>query len=189
MPRRESRNRGPSDTGPSHPGKLLDTAGSRKRARVPRGSCDPLGTRTRAGVAQAIWSTPRGLGYPPEFPGTAGPPRRPSGTGPNLPGRLVDNVVCPTKTQSPGTAGRPHGHSDPGPSRLGQLVDTVGPRTRPRITCDSLSNPRALRHGPESPWRTGQSRGPWVTSANHPGGLVEHWALVPRPAGLTSSPG
>ena len=47
---------GPSDTGLSLPGQLVDTEGTRPQARVPWDS----------------WSALRALGHVPEFPGTVG---------------------------------------------------------------------------------------------------------------------
>ena len=98
----------PLDAGPSAPGQLVDTACSRTRARITRGS----------------WATPWALGHGPESPGPPGGHREASGTVPSHPGRLVDTAVPLTRAQvtrdswstqrdighgpeSPGTAGRP----------------------------------------------------------------------------------
>ena len=103
-----NRNRGPSTWARVPRGMLVDSASSRTRARITRGS----------------WATPWALGHGPESPGPPGGHRADSGTVPSHPGRLVDTAVLLTRAQvtrdswstqrdighgpeSPGTAGRP----------------------------------------------------------------------------------
>ena len=97
---------------------------------------------------------------------------------------------------SPRTAGRHHGPSGRGPSPPGQLANPAVLQTRGRVTGDSLSTPRALVHGPESPGTAGltrdlgpepespgtadQPRGPSDPSAIGPGELVEPVGMQTR---------
>ena len=105
---------------------------------------EPAGHRALARVAQDCRSTSRALGHDPE---------------------------------SFGTAGRPRGPSDPSTRHLGKLIDTAGPQAQFQVSCmtmrDSCMTTRALRHGPESPWRAGRPRGHLDPSASHPGELVD----------------
>ena len=162
-----------SDPSPSRPVELAKPAGPRTRIRVPRDSWSTpralapgpeshgtagrtAGPRTQARIPRDHCSTQWALGHGPESPRKAGRHCGPLGMGPSHPGYWSAR-----------------GHSDLGRNRPVQLVDTVGPRTQPGMARDSLLNPWALQHGPESPRRTGRSRGPSVMSAIHPGGLVE----------------
>ena len=87
------RNLGPSEQGPSGPGHLVNLACPRTNCESPGSACRPHGPLDLALVARDSWSTPRALGPKREWPGTAGPPRRPTDNGPNHPGQLVNTTV------------------------------------------------------------------------------------------------
>ena len=145
--------------------------------------------------------TPRALGHGSESPGSPGRHRghsdpnrvaretcrhsRPSGTGPNSPGPLVDPRVLRKLALV----------------AWGLLVHPSGPWTRARVTRDNWSTPRPLGPEPESPWRVGRPRVAWTkrespeagvrprsttgTVQSHPGKLVDTtgrraWAQVTR---------
>ena len=102
------RHRRTSGTGRSRPGQLVNPKGCRTQVRVSqkphrirgpsepgrghlRHLVDPAGPRTRSRVAQESNSTPWALRPGPESPGTADRHFGDLGTGPSLPGTLVDS--------------------------------------------------------------------------------------------------
>ena len=104
---RVDQHRGPSSTRPSRPIQVVDSAGPRTWARVPRdrwsiaGSvgqkCESSGTAVRhpgprawSRAARDSWSTPRDFGHGRQSPGTAGPPRGQLEEGLRHTGLLVD---------------------------------------------------------------------------------------------------
>ena len=192
--------RGPSDLSLSHTGKMVDLTGLGNEYESPGIVLDTTGTRTRARVAWDIWSTPQAIGAVRDSSGTAGPHRRPSDTSPSRPGELVDPTAPRTCPESPremvnpagprnralvawdrwsipralgqgpeshGTDGRPRGSLDINPSCPGVLVDTAGPRTRVRVAWDIWSTLRAIGAGRKSTGTAGQHRGPSDTSPSH----------------------
>ena len=161
----------------SHPGELLDTAGSGSRAQVTLGS----------------WSTPWALGHGPETPGISGRPREPSGTVPCCPGQLVHTAgprfwgrvtwdtgstlwyVRPVPLL-PWNAGRHRGPSDPSVIRPEKLVEQMGPWTQARVTQDSWSTPQDLgsNRNTRDAWSTPRSLKPKTKSPgtpSRPGGI------------------
>ena len=106
-PRTFGRNRGPSESGRSHPGQLVDPDGPRARARVTRDA----------------WSTPQCFPPGPELPGTAGRPRVHSVPGTSHQGQLVDTAGLQTRARVARDACLTPCSLPPGPSRPGQLVD------------------------------------------------------------------
>ena len=140
----------------SHPGQVVNHAG----------------TRTLAQFARDSWSNPRALGPDRESSGTAGGHLVNSDMGASRPGQLVDPAGLWTTThvaqdsrstpqslgpgpESPGTAGRHRGSSDPA-----------------RVPRDSWSNPWAIRHGTDSPRTAGRPRRISGTGPSCPGVLV-----------------
>ena len=139
-----------SDTGPIHPGQLINPAGARTKARVaviagrPRGPSetsasppgqlvDPAGLQTRARVSQESWSIPRALRHERESRRSAGPYRGTSDTARvALDSWSTPRAIGPERVW-PGTEGRHRGPMDKGPRRPGVRVD-----------------PRAIRAGRES---------------------------------------
>ena len=118
-----------SDTGPSRPGDLDDTAGPRDQPESPGKGCgtrgpsdmgptspgqlvDPGGHRARARVARYRWST-------------AGPRTRAQVT------RVCWSIprALGPGPESPKTSGRPHGPSDTSACCPGLLVNPAGTRT------------------------------------------------------------
>ena len=104
---------GISDTGLSHPGQLIDSAGNRTLARV----------------ARDFWSNPRCHGLGPESPGKSDSHRGPLFTVPCLPGLLIDPVSTRTRARVAGTVGQTRGPLDTVANHLGQLVDIAGSLT------------------------------------------------------------
>ena len=118
-PERESsrtagRHRGSSETGPSRPVQLVDSAGHWSLAHV----------------AQEFGSTLRALEPWPESPGSAGPPPRTSDQSPSRLGSWSTLRAIGAGSVSPGIVGRPRRTSDLGLSGLGKVVDPAGHSTR-----------------------------------------------------------
>ena len=88
-PRISDRNHGPSDTGPSGPGQMVDRGPRNPGPSRPRPLVDPGGPRTQVLDGRDSGWTPQDLGPVPESPWTAGRPRGPSDKGPNHTGQLV----------------------------------------------------------------------------------------------------
>ena len=103
-----------------------------------------------ARVTEDCWGTPQALGPWHKSPERAGRHRVPTGTGPILPGLLIEPVGTRTRARIAGTVGQTRGNSDYGTSRPGQLVDTAGSLIQARIIQDSWGTPRDFGHGPES---------------------------------------
>ena len=137
------RPRGPSGSGPIHPGQLVD----------------PVGPQTRSHVPREFWSNPRDLGPEPKLSRTAG-----LSTSLRILARVAwDSCMNPRAhgngRNTYGTAGQPRGNSNPGPKCPGHLVNPAVPRTWVRVACDHWSTPQALVHGPASPGTAGRHRG------------------------------
>ena len=164
------------DTCASRPGELVNTTG----------------TKTRARIKPESWSTPRAHVHGPKSPGRAGRHCGPSDTSASYPGQLVDPTCPGTWTlahvaqerlltlqevrpdpESPRRGGRPHEPLDQIMSRAGQLVDTSRTRTLVRVVRESWSTPRDLGHGPESPGTADRHRGPLETGPSRPGQLLD----------------
>ena len=150
-PGRAGRTRGPSDTGPSRQGLLVD----------------PACPCTWTGFAQDGLSTPQALGHGPESPRRADRPR----------GETVGPQPGPV---SPEKAGKPRGKSETSAILPEQLVETVGPQTRARFPGESWSTLRDLGPRPESPGTAGPHRGPSDSTASRPGQLVNTEGLRTR---------
>lgn len=133
---------GPSNSGLSWPGELVEPTAPRTQERVGRDSwstSQTLGPGARVG--HNSWSTPQQLGPRTESAGTAVRPHGSSDPVSESAG-ITQNRDCVmwnswfttrhhgSGTESAGTAGRHIGSSDPGPSRPGQLVESTVPRTR-----------------------------------------------------------
>ena len=146
---------GPSDTGTSYQGQLVETADTRTRARVTRDS----------------WSTLLGLGYSPEFDGTDGPPRRPSATAPRPPRCLVETTVRPTRARvtRDSQSTRAFGHNHETPGRDGR----PWPSDKARDAWDSWSTSRSFGPSPKLRGTVVQTRVPSDTSEIRPGQLVD----------------
>ena len=144
---------------PNRPGLLVDPAESRSRARVTReGSLIP-------------WA----LGQWCESPGTVGLYCGPTGTGPILPGQLVDTEGPRTRTRVARDRCSTPGASAPGPSCPGKLVATPGPCSLSRVSWERWSTPQTLGPGTRTPVTAGRPRGTWhkSRSASHPGQVVD----------------
>ena len=131
----------PRDLGPQRewPGELVDNAGP----------------WTWAHVARVSWSTLRNPRPFPELPGTACQHHRPSDTGLNCPGQLVNPAGYGAGRWSSGTAGLP-----------------CGPTTSARVTLECWSSTQDLGNGPESPRAAGRHRRPRDTGLSYLGQLV-----------------
>ena len=151
VPGTAGRTRGPSDTGPSRQGLLVD----------------PACPCTWTGFAQDGLSTPQALGHGPESPRRADRPR----------GETVGPQPGPV---SPEKAGKPRGKSETSAILPEQLVETVGPQTRARFPGESWSTLRDLGPRPESPGTAGPHRGPSDSTASRPGQLVNTEGLRTR---------
>ena len=160
------RHLGPLDTSASLLGQLVDPEGHRTRSP---------GSRESWSIPQAhILSTPRGLGYSPELPGTAGQPSGPSVPGPSHPGRLVDTAVPPTRPQDARDSW--------------SIQRDIGHRPE---SAETGGRPRDLRPEPESPGRVGRPRGRSDQGKSRSGQLVDSakprtWDHVSR--GFWSTP-
>ena len=161
MPVKAGRHQASSDKVPSLPGQRVETAVPQAWARVPGIAgrhfgpldpgpsrlgqlVDPVGPKTRPGVAQDRLLTPGALGHGHKSTRSAGRHRRSSDPSASVPGQLVD-----TAGQLVDTAGL---------SRPGKLVDTAEPRERARFPWDSWATQRDIGHWPESPGTPGRPR-------------------------------
>ena len=92
LPRTDGLPHGPSDTGPSRPGRLVDNTVRLTRVGVTRDNWSTTGTRTRTGVFWDSWSIPRAFRHGPESRRTADQPHWLSEPGTSCPGVLVDTA-------------------------------------------------------------------------------------------------
>jgi len=166
LPGAAVRHRGPSDTGLSHPGQLVDPTGNQSRARVLWHSWSTPWSHYWSASCPGVLVDPAGYGAGRESSGRAGLPG-----GPTTRARVA--LECWSSTQdlgpgpeSPRAAGRHRGPWDTGLSYLGLLVEPAGLRTRARVARDSRSTLRARGHGPELPEMACRPRGPSDTSLN-----------------------
>ena len=147
LPGAAVRHRGPSDTGLSHPGQLVDPTGNQSRARVLWHSWSTPWSHYWSASCPGVLVDPAGYGAGRESSGRAG-----------LPGGHTTRALVALEgwsstqdlgpgPESPRAAGRHRGPRDKGPSYLGQLVDPAGHRTRVGVTREGWSTPWAL--GPE----------------------------------------
>ena len=155
LPRRAGPLRGPSGTGSSHPGCLLETAVPTNRARVTQENWSTTGPRTLTGVTWDSWSTPWALKPGPESLRTACRHRMLSDPGTSCPVVLDESACLELQCESPGTASRPRRISEPSASGPGLLVEPAG-----------------VELWPESPRTAGRPHGPLDTSQSPPGLLV-----------------
>ena len=127
----------------------------RHRPEWPGTAGQPHGTLDTSARPQGQLFETRAFGHEPELPGTTGRPQVPwiqerdAGDSWSTPRALGP------RAESPGKAAQPHGPSDQVPSLPAELIGTTGTRTGVRISQDSLSTLRALRHVQESPGISG----------------------------------
>ena len=166
LPGAAVRHRGPSDTGLSHPGQLVDPTGNQSRARVLWHSWSTPWSHYWSASCPGVLVDPAGYGAGRESSGRAGLPG-----GPTTRARVALEGWSSTQDLGPGpesprAAGRHRGPRDTGLSYLGQRVEPAGLRTRARVARDSRSTLRARGHGPELPEMACRPRGPSDTSLN-----------------------
>ena len=145
-PRTAGRPHGNYDTGPSHPGELVD----------------PTAHQTRSRVTQYNWSNLRAFGPEPESKGRGGRQHGPLDPGGGQPGQLFDPAGPHAWAQArvdrvTWTTLRDFGHW---PESPGTACRTKGTRPRALVAWDSWLTLQALGHVPEFPGRAGRCRGP-----------------------------
>ena len=146
MPGKEDRHCGTSDTGPSHPVQLIDTAG----------------TRTQARVSRDFWSNPHSLRPGRESSGTAGRHRENSDPGVTRPAEWVKTTVPRTRARVIRECFQPHGNYFTRPNLPGHW-STAGLRSQAGFPRDDWLTPQGFGHRPDSPGRPDRPHGPSET--------------------------